>query len=116
MTCRRRWSVGMVGILMIAGALGGCSGDGGHGNGFHESDGLLYRLCAPSLAPRLVPGTGITIAGRIHVSGKNIKLSRSEMVMGSAPLPGQHTVESSLNAHSGRAPAVGAPRCLKRAP
>ena len=33
------------------------------------------------------------IAGRIHVSGKNIKLSRSEVVVGSAPLPGQHTAE-----------------------
>ena len=31
------------------------------------------------------------IAGRIHVSGKNIKLSRSEIVVGSAPVPGQHT-------------------------
>ena len=35
------------------------------------------------------------IAGRMHVSGKNIKLSRSEVevVVGSAPLPGQHTTE-----------------------
>jgi crotonobetainyl-CoA:carnitine CoA-transferase CaiB-like acyl-CoA transferase len=33
------------------------------------------------------------IAGRIHVSGKQIKLSRSEIVVGSAPLPGQHTEE-----------------------
>jgi crotonobetainyl-CoA:carnitine CoA-transferase CaiB-like acyl-CoA transferase len=33
------------------------------------------------------------IAGRIHVSGKHIKLSRSEIVVGSAPLPGQHTAE-----------------------
>lgn len=33
------------------------------------------------------------IAGRIHVSGKNIKLSRSEVVVGSTPLPGQHTAE-----------------------
>jgi crotonobetainyl-CoA:carnitine CoA-transferase CaiB-like acyl-CoA transferase len=33
------------------------------------------------------------IAGHIHVSGKNIKLSRSEVVVGSAPLPGQHTEE-----------------------
>ena len=33
------------------------------------------------------------IAGTIHVSGKNIKLSRSKAVMGSAPLPGQHTEE-----------------------
>jgi hypothetical protein len=33
------------------------------------------------------------IAGRIHVSGKNIKLSRSEVIVGSAPLPGQHTAE-----------------------
>ncbi len=33
------------------------------------------------------------IAGRIHVSGKHIKLSRSEIVIGSAPLPGQHTAE-----------------------
>lgn len=31
------------------------------------------------------------IAGHIHVSGKNIKLSRSEIVVGSAPVPGQHT-------------------------
>ena len=33
------------------------------------------------------------IAGRIHVSGKNIKLSRSKAVVGSTPLPGQHTAE-----------------------
>ncbi|MEE9149000.1 MAG: CoA transferase [Candidatus Tectomicrobia bacterium] len=33
------------------------------------------------------------IAGSIHVSGKNIKLSRSEIVVGSAPVPGQHTEE-----------------------
>ena len=31
--------------------------------------------------------------GHIHVSGKHIKLSRSEIVVGSAPLPGQHTEE-----------------------
>jgi CoA:oxalate CoA-transferase len=31
------------------------------------------------------------LAGHIHVSGKNIKLSRSEIVVGSAPIPGQHT-------------------------
>jgi crotonobetainyl-CoA:carnitine CoA-transferase CaiB-like acyl-CoA transferase len=33
------------------------------------------------------------IAGTIHVSGKPIKLSRSEVVVGSAPVPGQHTEE-----------------------
>lgn len=33
------------------------------------------------------------VAGRIHVSGKNIKLSRSDVVVGSAPVPGQHTEE-----------------------
>jgi crotonobetainyl-CoA:carnitine CoA-transferase CaiB-like acyl-CoA transferase len=33
------------------------------------------------------------IAGSIHVSGKNIKLSRSEIVVGSAPVPGQHTAD-----------------------
>ena len=33
------------------------------------------------------------VAGTIHVSGKNIKLSRSEIVVGSAPVPGQHTRE-----------------------
>jgi formyl-CoA transferase len=31
------------------------------------------------------------IAGTIHVSGKPIKLSRSETPVGSAPVPGQHT-------------------------
>jgi len=31
------------------------------------------------------------VAGRIHVSGKFTKLSRSELVVGSAPVPGQHT-------------------------
>ena len=31
------------------------------------------------------------VAGNIYVSGKNIKLSRSEVVVGSAPVPGQHT-------------------------
>ena len=33
------------------------------------------------------------IAGHIHVSGKQIKLSRSDLVVGSAPVPGQHTEE-----------------------
>lgn len=33
------------------------------------------------------------IAGTMFVSGKNIKLSRSEIVVGSAPVPGQHTAE-----------------------
>ncbi len=33
------------------------------------------------------------IAGSIHVSGKNIKLSRSEITVGSAPVPGQHTAD-----------------------
>jgi len=33
------------------------------------------------------------IAGRIHVSGKNARLSRSEVVVGSALLPSQHTAE-----------------------
>jgi formyl-CoA transferase len=33
------------------------------------------------------------VAGRIHVSGKFTKLSRSELVVGSAPTPGQHTEE-----------------------
>ncbi|MBI3325478.1 MAG: CoA transferase [Nitrospinae bacterium] len=33
------------------------------------------------------------VAGRIHVSGKFTKLSRSEIVVGSAPIPGQHTEE-----------------------
>ncbi|PZC48008.1 MAG: CoA:oxalate CoA-transferase [Chloroflexi bacterium] len=33
------------------------------------------------------------IAGTIHVSGKLIKMSRSENVVGSAPMPGQHNQE-----------------------
>ena len=33
------------------------------------------------------------VAGTVHVSGKNIKLSRSEIAVGSAPVPGQHTRE-----------------------
>jgi CoA:oxalate CoA-transferase len=33
------------------------------------------------------------VAGHIHVSGKFTKLSRSELVVGSAPVPGQHTEE-----------------------
>lgn len=33
------------------------------------------------------------VAGKIHVSGKFTKLSRSELVIGSAPVPGQHTAE-----------------------
>ena len=33
------------------------------------------------------------VAGKIHVSGKFTKLSRSELVIGSAPVPGQHTEE-----------------------
>jgi len=41
MTRRRWWSGGMVGLLMIAGALGSCSGGGDHGDGFHESGGCI---------------------------------------------------------------------------
>jgi formyl-CoA transferase len=33
------------------------------------------------------------VAGKMHVSGKFTKLSRSELVIGSAPVPGQHTEE-----------------------
>ena len=33
------------------------------------------------------------MAGTIHVSGRPIKLSRSDMPVGSAPVPGQHTEE-----------------------
>ena len=33
------------------------------------------------------------VAGTIHVSGKNIKLSRNETVVGSAPVAGEHTEE-----------------------
>ncbi|MBI4233339.1 MAG: CoA transferase, partial [Chloroflexi bacterium] len=33
------------------------------------------------------------VAGRIHVAGKMIKFSRTEMVVGSAPTIGQHTEE-----------------------
>jgi crotonobetainyl-CoA:carnitine CoA-transferase CaiB-like acyl-CoA transferase len=33
------------------------------------------------------------VAGRMHVSGKHIKLSRSEIVVGSTPVSGQHTTE-----------------------
>lgn len=33
------------------------------------------------------------VAGTIHVSGENIKLSRSTAIVGSAPTPGQHTRE-----------------------
>jgi hypothetical protein len=40
MTRRRWWSVGMVGILMIAGALGGCGG-GGDGDGQRARDGCF---------------------------------------------------------------------------
>ncbi|MBM3924596.1 MAG: CoA transferase [SAR202 cluster bacterium] len=33
------------------------------------------------------------VAGKMYVSGKNIKLSRSETVVGTTPVPGQHTRE-----------------------
>ena len=33
------------------------------------------------------------IAGKIHVAGKMIKSSRTEMVVGSTPTVGQHTEE-----------------------
>ena len=36
---------------------------------------------------------GCRIPGRMHVSGKFTKLSRSELAVGSAPMPGQHTEE-----------------------
>ena len=37
------------------------------------------------------------VAGHIHVSGKSIKLSRSDIHVGSAPQPGQHTEEILAN-------------------
>lgn len=40
MTRRQWWWVGMVGILMMVGALEGCSG-GGHDDGFHTSGGCV---------------------------------------------------------------------------
>jgi CoA:oxalate CoA-transferase len=33
------------------------------------------------------------VAGKMYVSGKNIKLSRSDIVVGTTPVPGQHTRE-----------------------
>jgi hypothetical protein len=48
MTRRRWWSVGMVGLLMMAGALGSCGG-GDHDDGFHESGGcVLVRELEPN--------------------------------------------------------------------
>ena len=38
---RRWWSVGMVGILMLAGAVAGYSGDGDHDDGHHVSGGCV---------------------------------------------------------------------------
>lgn len=37
MTRKRWWGVGFVGILMLAGAVAGCSGDGDHDDGRHAS-------------------------------------------------------------------------------
>ena len=38
---RRSWSVGMVGMLMLAGAVAGCSGGGDHHEGHHASGGCV---------------------------------------------------------------------------
>ena len=45
------------------------------------------------LARELLVEVPDPVAGRIHVSGKSIKLSRSEVVVGQAPAPGEHTRE-----------------------
>ena len=48
----------------------------------------------PHLAAReLLMEVPDPVAGRIHVAGKMVKLSRTEMVVGSAPTIGQHTDE-----------------------
>ena len=45
---RIRWWVGIVGILMLAGALGGCS-EGGHDDNFHGSGACaLFREVEPN--------------------------------------------------------------------
>ncbi|MBI3329564.1 MAG: hypothetical protein HYZ81_23025 [Nitrospinae bacterium] len=51
MTHIRWWGVGLVGILMIAGALGGCSG-GDHDDGHHDSsDCVLFPEVEPNATP-----------------------------------------------------------------
>jgi crotonobetainyl-CoA:carnitine CoA-transferase CaiB-like acyl-CoA transferase len=43
------------------------------------------------LARELLVEVPDPVAGKMYVSGKNIKLSRSEIVVGTTPVPGQHT-------------------------
>ena len=53
MTRRRCWWMGIVGILLLAGAVGGCDG-GGHDDGFPESG---VCLLVPEREPNATPLT-----------------------------------------------------------
>lgn len=44
---RMRWWVGIISLLMIAGALGGC-GEGGHDNGFNGDGCALFSEVEPN--------------------------------------------------------------------
>jgi crotonobetainyl-CoA:carnitine CoA-transferase CaiB-like acyl-CoA transferase len=65
-----------------------------HGIPINAVNDIPTAAHEPQLHEReLLVEVPVPIAGRIHVSGKNIKLSRSEVIVGSAPLPGQHMAE-----------------------
>ncbi|MGE3539537.1 MAG: CaiB/BaiF CoA transferase family protein [Candidatus Tectimicrobiota bacterium] len=66
----------------------------GHGIPINAVNDVPTAAQEPQLHEReLLVDVPDPIAGHIHVSGKNIKLSRSEILVGSAPVPGQHTEE-----------------------
>jgi crotonobetainyl-CoA:carnitine CoA-transferase CaiB-like acyl-CoA transferase len=59
-----------------------------------EINTIAQAAASPQLSAReLLVKVPDPIAGTIHVSGKYIKLSRSETVVGSPPVIGEHTDE-----------------------
>jgi len=52
--------------------------------------GSWFAACTTQAAVHIFSGLGILVNS---VAGKSIKLSRSEILVGSVPVPGQHTEE-----------------------
>jgi hypothetical protein len=72
MTRRRWWSVGMVGILMMAGVLGSCSGGGDHGDGFQEGGCILVGEREPNATLLTAQFLGDIFAGDCFVVAGSI--------------------------------------------